>query len=411
MVVLMALPLPSCLEPTSVDCASGRVCPAGQRCTAAGDACITTDCGDGIVQAEEVCDDGNIRDGDGCSKTCDSKEVCGNGVTDESVGEKCDDGEREGGCSANCLSFETCGNGNVDPQEQCDSRGVDTKYCNHDCTIADCGDGYVNKAADEACDYKDHESECNLNCTISDCGDGITNTADGEECDSHAVDSEYCNYNCKIPRCGDGHVNKAANEQCDTQIDDTCNFNCTSSSCGNGTRDSHEACDDGNNQTCGTCSEGCQQPQEIKPAIGVIFATKSANIQDGEKITINDGKKILTFEFSQDNSCSTPENICIKFPINLEAPQVAFAIADAINNANDFMIQATRSSSTPNKIKLQNQNTGSIGNIEIEKLVANDAFSVDGMEGGSGEACPLNTPCKFDNDCQFGLHCTNRLCK
>ena len=63
-------------------------------------------CGDGVVTAEEVCDDGNVTDGDGCSATCDSTEQCGNARIDTTVGEQCDDGAANvssDGCSSRCL--------------------------------------------------------------------------------------------------------------------------------------------------------------------------------------------------------------------------------------------------------------------------------------------------------------------
>src|SRR5437868_7428590 len=75
---LLALPLLSCFEPTSVLCPSGLVCPEGQLCAANQDVCLRTPCGNGTVDTDEVCDDGNILDGDGCSKDCSSNERCGN---------------------------------------------------------------------------------------------------------------------------------------------------------------------------------------------------------------------------------------------------------------------------------------------------------------------------------------------
>jgi hypothetical protein len=45
-----------------------------------------------------------------------------------------------------------CGNGVLEGGEQCDPGGFDTVTCDADCTLALCGDGYVNAAAGEQCD-------------------------------------------------------------------------------------------------------------------------------------------------------------------------------------------------------------------------------------------------------------------
>jgi len=111
-------------------------------------------CGDGVVDHDEVCDDGNTVSGDGCSADCKSDETCGNGIVDVAAGETCDDGNTVGGdgCSANCQSNETCGNNVVDPGEDCDSGNVFTATCNPDCTKPRCGDGELNMPAGESCD-------------------------------------------------------------------------------------------------------------------------------------------------------------------------------------------------------------------------------------------------------------------
>ena len=53
--------------------------------------CLAVLCGDGRVDFNEICDDGNAMAGDGCSADCLSDETCGNGVVDQAVGEECDD--------------------------------------------------------------------------------------------------------------------------------------------------------------------------------------------------------------------------------------------------------------------------------------------------------------------------------
>lgn len=59
-------------------------------------------CGDGVLDAGEECDDGNLMDGDGCSANCTITPYCGDGVLD--AGEECDDGNNVDGddCSAVC---------------------------------------------------------------------------------------------------------------------------------------------------------------------------------------------------------------------------------------------------------------------------------------------------------------------
>ena len=125
-------------------------CPPGYACTADKSACIPDRCGNGIRDTEdgEICDDGNIRSGDGCGADCKSNEKCGNGTPDEAAGETCDDGNTAAGdgCSSKC-TLELCGDGHYDPAsgEQCDTGG-DTQACdgNGRCLIPRCGDGYVN---------------------------------------------------------------------------------------------------------------------------------------------------------------------------------------------------------------------------------------------------------------------------
>ncbi|HVK84312.1 MAG TPA: DUF4215 domain-containing protein [Kofleriaceae bacterium] len=103
-------------------CLEGRKCistddataclgtPAGTACSTArvaagvcGDAvCIAPGCGNGVVETNEMCDDGNTTLDDGCSADCLSDERCGNGVVD--FHEACDDGNHlsADGCSSTC---------------------------------------------------------------------------------------------------------------------------------------------------------------------------------------------------------------------------------------------------------------------------------------------------------------------
>lgn len=309
----LALLTAGCLaEPAAQTCATGIYCPAGTRCAARQAVCLLDDCGDGAVQGGEVCDDGNVVDGDGCSRDCRSNEICGNGRRDVARGEACDDGNREDGdgCSGDCLSTEQCGNGFVDPGsgEECDPGvvGSITPTClagidpTADCKRSRHGDGWVNPLHDgEVCDRDGLGTAgfscefagtvagaylaCNSDCTPSVHGDGKVNRSDGEDCDGNGdgvptgradCRSATCNADCSFSRCGDGAWNPDdPDEPCDdgNPVDtDACRNTCQVARCGDGVvRAGTEECDlgDGVNgaalqcpygqPACQTCSETC----------------------------------------------------------------------------------------------------------------------------------------------------------
>lgn len=78
-----------------------------------------SECGDGLRQIDESCDDGNTIAGDGCSATCDA-EYCGDGVVQ--ANEECDDSNTipGDGCDSFCMREGICGNGQVESGEACD---------------------------------------------------------------------------------------------------------------------------------------------------------------------------------------------------------------------------------------------------------------------------------------------------
>jgi fibro-slime domain-containing protein len=121
-------------------------------------------CGDGIVTPPETCDDGNTVSGDGCSSTCQiepqdpdgngwscppaggpcTRTVCGDGIVEGN--EQCDDGNslpfdgcykcrKEPACpNGTCLSV--CGDGIISPGEECDDgNNVSGDGCSASCTL------------------------------------------------------------------------------------------------------------------------------------------------------------------------------------------------------------------------------------------------------------------------------------
>jgi cysteine-rich repeat protein len=68
----------SCFDSATAACSDGRRCPVGTRCSAAGNRCIGGfNCGNGVLDKGEVCDDDNAISADGCSADCASTEECG----------------------------------------------------------------------------------------------------------------------------------------------------------------------------------------------------------------------------------------------------------------------------------------------------------------------------------------------
>jgi cysteine-rich repeat protein len=122
-------------------------------------------CGNGIVEGNEACDDGNMIYGDGCNN-CQSPFV-GNNILDP--GEECDDGNiiSGDGCSSTGLA-EYCGDGlKNNSNEECDDGNlIDGDGCNN------CQSPFVGN------NILDPGEECDDGNTIS--GDGCSSTGSME---------------------------------------------------------------------------------------------------------------------------------------------------------------------------------------------------------------------------------------
>jgi cysteine-rich repeat protein len=237
-------------------------------------------CGDGVVQAEEECDDGNQTNGDGCDLNC-TFTACGNGEL--SPDEVCDDGNTNDGdsCSADCQRAEACGNAAPDPGEECDDGNqTNGDGCDLNCTISRCGNNQIEPK--EQCDdgnLTDGDG-CDQNCTITACGNGITTL--GEGCDDGNNESgDGCSSDCvlEIPvGCGDGVIDDNT-EGCDDGNDingDGCDNNCTITTCGNNVPTKGEDCDDGNQTEGDGCDENC-----------LLEVCGNGEVQDGEECDDN----------------------------------------------------------------------------------------------------------------------------
>jgi cysteine-rich repeat protein len=321
--ILIAFVVTGCAgQPASEVCKSGIICPADTKCAAAQAVCITTNCGDGITDPNEQCDDGNILDGDGCAHDC-KKEGCGNGIMDP--GEDCDPpgSTTSSGtpCSMAC-KFEVCGNGVVDPDtnEQCDdgtgntdapcttpdysnppqtcstcstscsirtvvgpfcgdhvcdaALGEDVTTCSGDC--AGCGNGAIDPG--EECDLGagNTDTQCPLPAyannppnTCSTCTTSCTiDTVVGPYCGDHLCDNGETQLGCPADCTGCGNGLVEPGEECDNGAENADDKDCTSGCkvnvCGDGHTDVNghnlEQCDDGNTVETDGCTNECTNP-------------------------------------------------------------------------------------------------------------------------------------------------------
>jgi len=139
------------------------VTPVDSSSTEAADTTNVPMCGNGIVEADEVCDDmGESAD---CNEDC-TASSCGDGIVNAVAGEECDDqGESE--------------------------------TCTETCVMSVCGDGVVNASADEECDDRGETETCDIDCTAPACGDGVRNATVGEECDDGNDEVfDFCDDEC-----------------------------------------------------------------------------------------------------------------------------------------------------------------------------------------------------------------------
>ncbi len=210
-------------------------------------------CGDGVLDAGEACDDGNLDNTDGCNAAC-QPSGCGDGFTAGS--EACDDGNAvdTDACPSTC-TLPVCGDGFAETNvEGCDDgNAVDGDGCDTNCLETACGNDIVTSGEDCDTGANNGIGTCSATCTL--CGNGTVSGS--EECDDgNGVDIDGCTNRCTV--CGDSTV--AAGETCDDgnlTSNDGCDANCTTTRCGNGVVAGAETCDDGNRFGGDCCSAGC----------------------------------------------------------------------------------------------------------------------------------------------------------
>jgi cysteine-rich repeat protein len=213
---------------------------------------VAGNCGNGVTDAGETCDDGNTVSCDGCSSTC-QLERCGDGrvgCDEQGRHEACDDGNTVGcdGCAADCTRRDRiCGDGIEECGEQCDTGSAidcDAGACSASCQVEGCGNGRVECA--EQCDDGGPSAACSDTClllTPAMCGDGHLDPGEGCD-DGNTTDCDGCSRLCQPEGCGNGVTE--CDEECDdfnTTACDGCSGTCHLETCGNGIVDCGEECD------------------------------------------------------------------------------------------------------------------------------------------------------------------------
>jgi fibro-slime domain-containing protein len=144
---------------TGDGCSAACKLEPGWQCQKPGAACIAAACGDALVAGNEDCDDGNTMASDGCSPTCQLEP----GFKCDMPGKPCTatvcgDNKKEG--------TEQCDDGNLRPYDGCSPTCTVEPVCNNGACTAVCGDGL--KFPGEACDDGNTRSGdgCSATCAL-----------------------------------------------------------------------------------------------------------------------------------------------------------------------------------------------------------------------------------------------------
>ncbi|HLD18111.1 MAG TPA: hypothetical protein VJB99_03505, partial [Patescibacteria group bacterium] len=317
---------------------SGQISASGSLPVGCSSSCLHTGsttpsalCGDGKIQEDfgEDCDDGNTKDGDGCSSIClreggNSVGTCGNTSREfnekTGAGEDCDDGNTKDGdgCSAKCLAEgassigQDCGDGNVAGSEQIGGEECDEGKEN---AIHNCSSNCL------------HEGSVKISSVVAICGNGKIEA--GEDCDDATTkDGDGCSSQClregdnSIGTCGNKTMERTsagAGEDCDdgnTKDGDGCSSVCLlegssyfytiPSFCGNGSTETGEECEAtrvGNGWAPYAVAEiMAEAPAEVL-AQGNGSASSLISAKESETGKIGSGTYTLACSCNADSSC------------------------------------------------------------------------------------------------------------
>ncbi|CAI2376582.1 unnamed protein product [Moneuplotes crassus] len=258
--------------PTSADTCTQ--CSAGTYPNTAKTACVTI-CGDGLKAGTEKCDDGNTKNDDGCSSTCqvESSWVCtGGSTTTKDECTFCTTGWYQNNAAIPTTCVTQCGDGIQVGTEKCDDKNTnDSDGCKGDCSTVETSwvclysSGLSKDVCTECTSGWYQNDASNPEYCVTRCGDGLE--AGTEKCDDHDTnDFDGCKSDCSSVEpgwvcAGGSTTTKDICQQCQPGFyqNDAANPETCVTRCGDGLKAGSEKCDDGNTQNGDGCSSDCSQ--------------------------------------------------------------------------------------------------------------------------------------------------------
>ncbi len=203
-----------CKRSNGQPCTNDNQCSSGECDETGSMVCVPpTGCGNGVVNAGEICDDGDAVNGNGCDNDCklsDGQPCTGDNQCHSDV---CDP------ASDVCEPANTCGNGRLEALEACDDGGTSNgDGCSASCLLED-GEPCVD---DDQCQSGECDEVGSQTCEpANSCGNGTINP--GEACDDgNTGGGDGCSASCLIEDgepCTDD--DQCQSGMCDPQTD-TC---------------------------------------------------------------------------------------------------------------------------------------------------------------------------------------------
>ena len=237
-------------------------------------------CGDGVLEAGEGCDDGNIIDGDPCNSSCLIR--TGNPCNADPAGlldsASCASGicDSSGGFPGFCQPAPRCGDGTLDAGEGCDDGNLTNgDGCSAGCLVEDgsaCNDAAPGNLGASSClggmcdTSGGTPGVCGAPPPL--CGNSILEA--GEGCDDGGlVAGDGCDAACLVEdgsACNASAPGSLGASSCSTGVCDIGGglpglCGAPPAMCGNSSLESTEGCDDGNT----TAGDGCDASCQLEP--------------------------------------------------------------------------------------------------------------------------------------------------